>query len=264
MNQGSDPTLDRALQAFLALQEENIAMSKEIVSLREQMASSQNGNDQTNARLTALETAMAEREARFRNVVMNGFGALEVSLTSMMTMFAQEQQNHLDEFRRTVSESLGDTTPVRTVEITEPKLRLVTPPVTESPRSPQPPAPLYQDRPVVAPPRPFVAAPMRPMPPPEPKRNRALETARVIVSPFANFTALVRFEASLKKVEAIRRFRSRNFRAGQFDMTFDYDADVSIVDTLLGLKTHKLELLRSSENSFVFRLIPDDAARSNA
>ncbi len=88
----------------------------------------------------------------------------------------------------------------------------------------------------------------------EARRGRPMATSRMIVSPFPNFTSLIRFEAALKQIEAIRRFRSRNFRSGRFEVTFDHDPDVSIVDAILGIPDHRLELISSGEDSYAFRL----------
>jgi len=96
----------------------------------------------------------------------------------------------------------------------------------------------------------------------EARRNTwNLQQARLVVSPFPNFTVLIRFDEVLKRIGSIRRLRSRSFRAGRLEVTLEYDPDQPLVEALLAQQDVPLELVSSGDDTFVFRLLESSGGR---
>ncbi|MCS7001551.1 MAG: hypothetical protein NZ518_01765 [Dehalococcoidia bacterium] len=94
------------------------------------------------------------------------------------------------------------------------------------------------------------------------RRAQGPATAKAVVSPFPNFTTLIRFDAAIKNIEAIRRFHSRTFRGGRLEFTFDYDAGTPIAEEILRIPGLRLELLSANDETYVFRLVEIDTGKT--
>jgi hypothetical protein len=138
--------------------------------------------------------------------------------------------------------------------------QIVLPPLDATVPEEEPPAPAAAQPAMPLPER--MRAPMGPALAAEARRNTwNLQQARLVVSPFPNFTVLIRFDEVLKRIGSIRRLRSRSFRAGRLEVTLEYDPDQPLVEALLAQQDVPLELVSSGDDTFVFRLLESSGGR---
>ncbi len=86
------------------------------------------------------------------------------------------------------------------------------------------------------------------------KPVEGVQSCRIIVSPFPNFTVLIKFDEVLKKLPEIQRLRSRSFRAGRLEVALDCDSQRSLVESLERNTEVPLHLVSETGDTLVFNL----------